>query len=113
MNNAKAIEALKLKGDIQIDGKARRVTDFLDALGYAIEVLKRMEPVEPVPDTGESELSIRGELIAGLCPNCNRVLFQHTQQKPEEWGDNYCACCGRPIIWPEHTSLVAWEDWEA
>lgn len=77
-----------IEGDMEFDGSANCTSDYLTALGYAIETFNKAIPKSVVKQT--KHFSWPYPFISGECPNCGYHVGNFKNF-------NYCNNCGQRL----------------
>ena len=107
MTENEALNALKLEGGLQIDGKAKRVAQFFEGLSVAEEALTEIQEyraigtVEELQALKEKNVAKKPNGISkeygdyfGSCPICNRSAINYLNMPYK-----YCPKCGQKLDW--------------
>ena len=83
MTEQEAIKALRLEGELEIEGNARRVAEFFDGLDVATNSLQKQIP---------QKISKEGYcgFVDYICPVCGNDIDLNKKY-------NYCSNCGQRL----------------
>lgn len=113
MTLEEAIMEMELEGGIEITGRPRRLSKFLEALEVAIEALKEVQQYREIGTVEECrearELQkpkkpVKDECHHNCCPNCGWIVSGESGYGEEFYP--HCENCGQAICWDENFSEI-------